>query len=289
MKLDRRLPGLPRRVAADPLLHFLIAGALLFAAYTWFGSDEREQRNELRISAAEVSWLQQAWARQRGREPDEQELKGLLADHVKEVLLAREAKELELDRDDTVVRRRLAQKMEFLLQDTARIAQPREEELRALYASQPQRYRMPVRVSFRQIYFATVQGARSGLATLRSRNESEVGDPSLLERDYAAVAAEEIANVFGPEFARALLALEPGAWSGPIASAYGHHLVRLERHLGAEPRAFEDVRPLLVAEWERAAQGKARAAFFTALLKKYDVVVESTTQPLLGALTEVRP
>jgi hypothetical protein len=147
----------------EPLLHFLVAGGLLFAVYAWLNRVGGEAPGVVRITAAEVHWLKETWARQWQRPPSEQELRGVVADYVKEVLLAREARALGLDENDTVVRRRLAQKLEFLVQDTVRLAEPREDELCQLYDASRTRYHTPARLSFTHIYFKTeVAAARFG-------------------------------------------------------------------------------------------------------------------------------
>lgn len=166
----------------EPLLHFILAGGLIFAAYSCLNRWGNDAPRVVHITAAEVNWLKETWTRQRSRPPDEQELRGLVADYLKEVLLEREAKELELDRNDTIVRRRLAQKMEFLVQDAARAAAPGEEELRRFYDAGRDRYEAPSRISFTQVYFKTEAGARRGLDQVATRSAADLGDPSLIER-----------------------------------------------------------------------------------------------------------
>ena len=271
----------------EPLLHFLVAGGLLFAAYAWLNRGGGAAPGAVRITAAEVHWLKEMWARQWQRPPNEQELRGLIADYVKEALLAREARALGLDENDTVVRRRLAQKLEFLVQDTARFAEPREDELRQLYDASRARYRTPARLSFAHIYFKTEAAARHGLEALATSSAAELGDRSLLERDYAHADEQTVTSLFGGEFASQVFALEPGQWHGPIASGYGFHLVQIsERHV-AQPRPFDEVRAQVLDEWQRAQQAKANAQFLARLLQKYEVVVEESMKPLLGPLTEV--
>jgi len=270
----------------EPLVHFLLAGALLFGAYAWLNRSGGEAPRVVRISAAEVNWLKETWSRQWSRAPSEQELRGLVADYLKEVLLAREAKSLGLDTNDTIVRRRLAQKMEFLVQDTARLAEPREDELRRLYDAERGRFQSPARLTFMQVYFKNEAGARRGMQEIVKRNPAELGDPSLIEREYARADAQEVGAVFGPDFAGKVFALDPGRWHGPLASSYGFHLVRVNERQAVEPRPYGEVRDQLLEEWHRTAQARAREQFFAGLLKKYDVVVDASVQPLIGPLAE---
>ncbi|MDP2827228.1 MAG: peptidylprolyl isomerase [Sulfuricellaceae bacterium] len=273
------------RLLKEPLLHFLLAGGLLFAAYTWLNRGSAEDRRVANITAAEVTWLKESWARQNLRPPSEQEVRGLVTDYLKESLLAREAQELGLGENDTIVRRRLAQKMEFLVQDTARLAEPGEDVLRQFHAANQAKYQTPGRVSFTQLLFKTEAAAQGALGELKTRNAADLGDPSTLERDFSQVDEPAVASVFGPELAGKVFSLAPGQWHGPLASSYGFHLVRVDAQQAAQARPFEQVRAQVLDEWYRVQQDKASQQFFAGLLKKYDVVVEDKLKPLIGPLS----
>ena len=219
------------------------------------------------------------WTRQWRRPPTDEELTGLVADHLKEEVLAREAKALELDVGDTIVRRRLAQKMAFLLDDTIRTAEPPEAELRALYETRPDLVRTPARVSFSQVFFRREQGdgrARASLAALSDAAAipDEQGDRLLLGDTFADQDEQALTNLFGASFAQAVLALPVGRWSGPVESGYGLHLVKVTaasppqaRSVCRGPRApGGGVAP-------RAAGGGPGAAL-EGLMRKYRLVVD---------------
>lgn len=276
-----------RRWLQEPLLHFLLAGGLLFAAYAWLNPGAGDGPRVVRISAAEVDWLRETWSRQWSRQPDEQELRGLVSAHLKEKLLEREARELGLELDDTVVRRRLAQKMEFLVNDAATLADPNEEELRRLYDESRGLYLTPARISFTQIPFRDRAAALQGLEELKLRDAAELGDPSLLARDYQRVDAQAVSGLFGPEFASALFALEPGPWRGPLVSPYGTHLVRISEQRAARQQPFAAVREQVESEWRRIRQEQARERYFARLLEKYDLVMDEGVASLLGPLDQV--
>src|SRR5580704_19189271 len=144
------------RILREPLLHFLLIGGLLFATYSWLrrGAGDDAAPAEVRITASEVAWLKETWSRQWQREPTRDELRGLVTDFLKEELLAREARSLGLDQNDTIVRRRLAQKLEFLVQDTSRLAEPTEEDLRRFYKASPERFQTDAHISFTHVFFS---------------------------------------------------------------------------------------------------------------------------------------
>jgi hypothetical protein len=273
-----------KRLLREPLVHFAAIGALLFAAYAWLNRDVAEAPRVVRITAQEVNWLVETWSRQWQRPPSQQELRGLVTDYLKESLLAREATEMGLDENDTIVRRRLAQKVEFLVQDTARLAEPSDAELKRIYNANRERYQTPARTSFTQIFFKTEAAARQGLAELALSSPVDLGDRSLLERDFTDVDELAVASQFGREFAHGVMALEPGSWHGPLASAYGFHLVRVSEREVAQTRPFGEVRAQVLEEWHRTQQAKANEQFLAALMKKYDVVVDESVKPLIGSL-----
>lgn len=273
-----------KRLLREPLLHFLLAGTLLFAAHAWINQGENEAQ-VVRIRTADVDWLKQAWTRQRSRPPDEQQLRGLVSGYLKEQLLAREARELGLDQDDTVVRRRLAQKMEFLVQDVVSFTEPDEAELRSLYESNRARYQSPALVSFTQVYFREAADASQALTGVDGRDAEGLGDTSLLARDYVRADEQTLTNVFGPEFSASVLTLDAGNWQGPVASAYGFHLVRVNERQGVQQRPFEDVRAQVLEDWQRAQQDRAKEQYFATLFRKYEVVVDRDVASVVGPLT----
>jgi parvulin-like peptidyl-prolyl cis-trans isomerase-like protein len=287
------------RLLQEPLLHFLALGGLLFAAHAALGPGEETATSlpTIRITAAETEWLREMWTRQWRRPPTDVELRVLVADRLKEEVLAREARALELDVGDTVVRRRLAQKMAFLLDDTVRIAEPPEAELRALYETRPDLVRTPARVSFTQIFFRGEQGSGRARATLvglsgNAAPPEEQGDRLLLGDAFTDQDGQALTGLFGASFAQAVLELPVGPWSGPIESSYGLHLVRITEASPPRPLPFHEVRERLAEEWRRERQEVAQAQLVEGLIRKHRLVVDPAVRPWLGPLAshaEVEP
>lgn len=284
------------KLMREPLLHFAIVGALLFGAYAWLNRNEplaSDADRTIRITERELTWLADTSARTWQRTPNESEFEALIADYLREELLAREARELELDRDDTVVRRRLAQKMNFILEGTARLASPTDAQLRARYEADPARFRTPARSTFRQVFFSTARrGDRAATDALRAlarlmRRDAAVdaaglGDASLLPRVLTDSDEQRIAGQFGAEFARTIGTIAPRVWQGPIASEFGLHLVLVSARVEGQPRTFEEVRAELLDEWQREQEAAARNAYFAGLLRKYDVQATARAQRMIG-------
>ena len=277
-----------KRWLREPLVHFLIAGALLFGAYGWLNRGTVEEPRVVRITAADVNWLTVTWSRLHRHPPTEEELRGLVNDYLKEELLAREARTIGLDQDDTIVRRRLAQKMEFLVEDTIRVAEPGDDVLRRFYEQHRAQYQIPVRLAFTQIYFKSEANARQGLRALaKHRNADDLGDPNLLGRDYSQADEDNVSRIFGEHFATSLFALQTGKWQGPVASTYGYHVVRIDDRQDAQARPFEQVRVQVLTEWRRTQEEQASREFYARLLKKYDVVVDESVKRLVGKVGQL--
>jgi hypothetical protein len=269
-----------KRLLRNPLLHFAVIGIALFAVFRSIGGSEEDARSTIRLSAADQAALEARWEQQWGRSPTDDELQGLIEDRVREEILYREALSLGLDRDDTIVRRRLAQKMEFLASDAAAIPEPGDDELLAFLEQHAGRFRIPGRVTFEQIYFGRdthgaelAEVAKRALAAARA-GESVEGDRLLLPRRQERVTASRVGQVFGEGFGEAVMRLAPGRWEGPIASAYGLHVVFVEESRPARTPALDEVRPAVRREWEASRRKEESQAFYRDLRARYPVEIE---------------
>jgi hypothetical protein len=280
----------------EPLFHFFIMGGLLFGGYAWWtrGIAAASLEGSVTIGEGEVRWVRETFASQWQRNPSGEELATLLATLVEEELLAREARALGLDQNDTIVRRRLAQKLTFLVDDTSRIVDPDDTALRRFHGEHAARYQSVPNATFRQVYFsperrADAAGDAAAALTSISATAGEGktppgGDPLLLEAAYADLDKKAVEALFGADFAEALFALEPGRWTGPLKSAYGIHLVQLTRLRPAEPGRFEDVREVVLGDWRRERERETKAAYLARLRDKYGVVVEESAKGLLAPI-----
>ena len=261
----------------EPLLWFLLAGALIFLASEWWsGSTGRPLLIE--ISDGQVQSLKDKWQAQMGRSPTDSELNSLIEDRVREEVLYREAIELGLDREDTIIRRRLAQKMTFLLEDTLKLTEISEHTLKEYFAGQQQKYRIPALYTFTHLYFsATGQDSASRAEDARRRiaegaEAGSLGDPFMLSRSYAQRSIDEIARLFGSEFAQALGTLSPGdEWQGPIDSSYGYHLVHLETRRDPIMPSIEDVIDRVRTDYLADQRRKLNESRYRDLRSRYQV------------------
>ena len=293
--------SLPRQILKEPLLHFLIIGALLFGAYAWVNRGANEQgEQQVRLAEADVKWLKDTFALEHQREPTPAEVRDLVRGFLKEELFAREAQERGLDKDDIVVRRRLAQKMTFLLQDDSARVEPSEAELRAFYEARqdllksgPQTMFTRPRISFVQIFFSrdradAATDARKALQKLAdgAKAPPDLGDQTELAAELRDLDERAVANRFGSKFAAAIFALAPGAWQGPIESSRGLHLVRVSVLTPGHLRPFEEIKGEVLERWREERQHENEERYFAGLLKKYRIVpdasVKELADPLIG-------
>lgn len=271
-----------RRLLREPLLQFFLLGLVLFAAYGILGGGERpEPPDRIVVDAGQIERLSYEFSRVWMRAPTRAELERLIDEHIKEEILYREALALGLDRDDEIVRRRLRQKMEFLNESLVEGSDPTDEKLQAWLDAHSERYNRPAAVSFVQVYVSPDRHADPGrhaetvLARLSSTGEPDagMGDPTLLP-DRMSASLDEVDRTFGGSFAEGLAGAPLDEWSGPFASGYGLHLVRLTVREPARLPSLDQVREQVERDWRHDRRRSADAALYDALRQRYEVHVE---------------
>jgi hypothetical protein len=287
----------PRSRAAwlrEPLLHFLLIGAALFLLFHFLGGGRTEAPREIVVGEARVEALAENFARTWMRPPTAQELKGLVDDYVAEEVYYREAIAMGLDRDDTVIRRRLRQKMEFISEDLASAVKPTDAQLQQYLEQHADKFVQASRLTFQQVFFsgekrgqAASRDAESLLAELQAgrgpANPLDAGDPTLLPAAMESVSSQEIANTFGSEFAVKVEDAPVGQWAGPFESGYGLHVVRVDQRDPGVMPTLAEIRPLVEREWASEQRTRTNKELLDKLLAKYEVRIEG---PLGEALKQ---
>lgn len=271
----------------EPLLHFLLIGAALFVAYRALHPAPQADASSSRIELTQDDLLQMsvAWLAQGRPAPTPEQTKNLVEQRVREEILYREAVALGLDKGDTIVRRRLAQKMEFLAEDASAIPEPSPEEIKSWFESNKQRFALAPRVSFRHLYFsADGRGARAGEAAGAALQKvsgkpgdwpdaAALADPFMFQDYYGDRSFDDIAKLFGPDFARAVATLAPGSWRGPIESGYGWHLVFVDSTTPSRMPAFEEIEAEVKSDWVAERRLQAKQKGYEAMRARYQVVL----------------
>jgi hypothetical protein len=276
------------KLIKEPLFHFLILGALLFALNNVVGdSSSTDADNSIVISDTEVEWMQSTWNKKWGRMPTEDELQGLIESYIREEVLYREGLAMGLDKNDTIIRRRLATKMEFLAKDIGQIIEPTELELQEYFKWNLDRYMDPAKVSFSHIYFNldnrenALGDAQIVLEKLRkketvSTEDWQLGDSFMLHYDYALKTQAEVMQLFGSQFAEAVFQLPPDGWQGPIESGYGLHLVYIKDVVAAREPLLDEVRDKVKNDLVSERRTDSFETFYKSLRDKYEIEIKTT-------------
>jgi PPIC-type PPIASE domain len=274
-----------KKLLREPLFHFLVLGAVLFLFSTWRGVPAGGSSSPIVVTRARIEQLAVGFARTWQRPPAPQELKGLVDDYIREEVYFREAVSMGLDRDDTIIRRRMRQKFEFLTEDALDAASPTDEDLRAYLKAHPDSFRGEPRVAFRQVFLdpgrrgtAVESDARALLTRLASGGAgvdfASLSDSQMLPGETELSLQSDVARVFGQEFAAKVVRLAPGAWAGPIESGYGLHVVQVTERLEPPVPDLAEVESAVDREWRAARRKEHSEALFRSLLARYKVVVE---------------
>lgn len=260
----------------DPLWLFLALGILLF----WLDSRSDQAANTIEVTSADKARLAAQWQAQTRRDPTAQELAGLVEQFIEEEVYYREAIALKLDTNDTIIRRRLVQKLVFLTEDLATAAEPSDAQLQDFYANNKNSYEVPKKYSFAHIYFSrdrrddAFADALAALELARRNDGDPVGDPFILQSNFGARSKRDMAGTFGSQFADALDGLPQGRWSEPVESAYGWHLIKLRNTEDPFIPSFDALNKRLRNDYQSENRTKANNRFKAQLRSKYQVVEE---------------
>jgi len=282
-----------RRLLREPLLHFLLIGAGLFLLYGLLNRGQSDAPREIVISEARVEALAENFATVWMRPPTAVELKGLIDDYVAEEVYYREAVAMGLDQDDTVIRRRLRQKMEFISEDVAAATEPTDAQLQAYLEQHADKFALPATLTFQQVYLSAERrgeavraDAEKLLAELQAgrgpADPAEAGDATLLPATMEAASPQVIANAFGEEFARQVDEAPVGQWSGPIESGFGLHLVKVDERVAGSAPTLVEIRPIVLREWQSEQRRAQNKSFLDTLRSKYEVRVEGRAAGLFA-------
>lgn len=269
------------RLVREPLTHFLVLGVLIFIAAHVI--EERSTRFRITIGPNELNRIVNTYVQQYGAEPNPVQVRTMLDNYVREEIYLREGLALGLDRNDEIVRRRVAQKYDFLQQDMAVPQEPSEPQLRQWYDAHKADFRTPVRRSFEQLYFAADKrsdaaahaAAAAALAAVRAGQPAPAGDEFPGPKVIVELSPENVTRLFGgDEFARVVFAAKPGEWTGPFRSGFGWHLVRITQERPAADRTFDAAREDVRVAWREADRRGRNADGYRKLLARYTVLID---------------
>jgi len=287
----------------EPLLHFLLVGAVLFGFSAWNNRASHPDIKQIILTQGDLEQMIIAMRAQGLPEPGPGQMRHLIDARVREEVLSREAIAMGLDQDDTIIKRRLVQKMDFLAEDLSALRDPTHEELLAWMNEHPQDFAMPPRVSFRHLYFSPDEhGAktRDTAVEVRLKIKAHVddstgvqalGDPFMYQDNYSDRTPDQIGAIFGRPFVVKVFELRPGTWSDPIQSGLGWHLVFIDSMTPARVPEFEEVAEEVKSAWQAARRDEFKAEAYDVMRAKYGVILpsfESTNKPAMPASEQLQ-
>jgi hypothetical protein len=269
----------------EPLLHFLLLGVALFAIYGYMhrGRGGVESSRQIALTLDDLRTMEMYFESQWHRQPTPQEFQAMVEDKIREEVLYREGLAMGLDKDDTIVKRRMAQKMQFLAEDVATAHEPTTAELKAWFDKNNKKFALPSRYSFRHLYFSpnkrgknAQDDATRALTKIVGQPEdsklaASLGDQFMFQDYYGDRAPEAVAKEFGPRFAVSLEKLKPGSWQGPVESGYGWHLVFVDTVIPGRIPAFEEIEPDVKTAWLGEQKQEAWRKAYAEMRAKYSV------------------
>lgn len=273
----------------EPLVQFLLAGGVVFGAYSLLTPDlpQNSQQNRIEITVADLEQMNLVWRAKRHRPASPEELVAMVNSKIKEEILYREAIALGLEQDDTIIKRRLAQKMEFLSEDVSGISDPTLEEMKEWYDTHAERFALSGRISFHHLYFspdrrgdAARADALAAFETLIAQGDLDadqidpaIADPFMYRDFYADRDPTQIAQDFGAMFTTALFPLDAGGWQGPIESGLGWHLVKITSKESGSVPPFEMVAGQVKAEMIAERRDITKAKAFEKMRERYEIIL----------------
>lgn len=277
----------------EPLLHFIVLAGSLFIVWGIRNPEAtptEPPKPKIVVSEARIDSLIDIFAKVRQRPPTGQELRGLIDDYLQEEILYREALAMRLDEDDTIVRRRLRQKMELFIEDITSAAQPSEKQLEEFLQANADQFRVDRKMALRQVYLDPEKHPETferDVAELKSKlNEEsdphEYGDTTLLPAVFELSPLSQFTQMFGGQFGAEVFALNAGQWQGPVPSSYGAHLVFVvEKQEGRLP-PLEEIRSKVELEWFARKRVNAKLEFYERLRENFEIVIESPKEVSAG-------
>jgi len=266
----------------EPFVHFVLLGGLLFTGHSLWQKHVVKADRTIHVSPAEIERQAQIFTTENRRQPSEADLEGLLFAHIEEQALMREAKRLGLDDDDTIIRRRLAQKMRFMINDIGAPSLPERADLETWFEENPDAFIRPETRSFEHIYLSpkgrsetVTSDAEKLLAAGPTEDWESQGDAFMTGRNFYRLAQPAVQRDFGTRFAQDLFSLpDTPDWQGPINSAFGVHLVRLTAVTPENLPAFKDIQIEVEAVWLDDAKREENLENLKELIGKYRIEVE---------------
>ena len=268
-----------RAMMREPLLHFLLGGVALFLLFNLVSDSDRVANDEIVVTVGQVESIVTIFQKTRQRPPTQDELRGLIDNYIVEEMLYREAVEIGLDKDDTIIRRRLRQKMEFLLDDVT-LVEPTDADLQLYLDNNTDRFRTDAIISFDQIYLNEFSRdkAETMLISLRTGevdNPNDLSESHLIPFRLESVSESIVSAQFGDKFKTLLFGLDVNEWTGPVESPFGIHLIRIDNIVAGRIPALQEIRNVVARDWLTDFRSSAQQEILDQMRASYTITIET--------------
>ncbi len=270
----------------EPLLHFLLIGFFIFGYY-YYISDDAESDNAIVIDDAEYDYLLGLWKKQWQRDPNGEDIKAFLDQYLRQEVFYKEALAMNLDHNDIIVKRRLAQKMEAVSNDlNAMIKPPTDEDLHLFYQQNQDMFQLPPVYTFQQVLFLNDEkNLEEEMERIKLALTNDMDMPISKKRKlslsntWEKTSALDINKAFGRDFILTLDSLPLNQWVGPVPSGFGQHLVYISKKEPSKTANFNDIKLYVEKEYEYRTELQTQEQVYRDLLEKYQVKITSGNVP----------
>ena len=278
---------LKSKLLREPLLHFLLIGAALFFIY-YATVNERISNSTgdvIVITSPDIERLAYLFEKTWNRPPNDDELRGVVDDYIEEEVLYREALKLGLDKNDTIVRRRMRQKMEFFINDLSEQTEPTEKQLLEFLDKNKDKFSTESRLSFKQIYFKQdkdTEKTNKRISDIKNKLQQQptsiedslnIGDATILPNELRQATLSEIDNQFGKGFGARLSKLDKTKWEGPVESTYGFHLIFIDEFVEGHIPQLSEIRKEVERDWQYSLKKDLEQEYFKKKIDQYQVQI----------------
>ena len=274
---------------AQPVVQFMLIGLVMFLVNTYIlqtDSSKEESEYNIFLTAGEVKSMEEIWLSKWQRPPTELELQGMINQRVEEAILFKEAVKIGLNKNDDIIRQRMSQKLEFLSNDLVKPDSATAEEVKLYFDENIENYTTPANITIIQLFVnPKIHGdqlekeVKTRLAILKgmdvsSPEISKYGDQFSLQTYSPDKPQQELAKLYGSEFASKVFELETDKWVGTVNSQYGVHMVYVMHKNPAVIPEFETVKELVTEDLQRKKQEKLNNLYIDGILSRYKVIIE---------------
>lgn len=258
--------------AREPLLHFVLIGAVLFGL-DYFIAGQADDPRTIVIDAAVDAEARQTFQTSRGREPNAEELRALRQVWLDNEVLYREGVALGLDKGDTAIRERVIFKALTMVDANTKRPEFDEKVLREWFENNRARYDQPARYNFQEAVLSGEASETAVRSFVSALNGGRAPDIEAGLRVFNGRPRSNVVQSYGDDFAVALDAAPPGEWRA-IQSKDGWRAMRLESIAPGQPAEFEKLQNAVAQDWTDAVMAEQRSAAVRALAKKYTIKLE---------------